>query len=223
MNGQTPKTTTSKARKISVSQTRSGSVKVVTDNLSKISRTDLEKEVLRLRQSLNAMQRAETVDKVSGLSNRGNFLDQAQAEFNRSRRYEHDLTLVVTDIIGLDRIARDAGESAPDQVITAIAQMCLSSSRFGVDVLGRITENQIAVMLPETPIAGGLSFMSRMRKLVTGTPITLANGVVVKPGLKVSADRLRDEDDSFLELFERTWKRTNKKSKASKPSRKAVA
>jgi len=168
------------------------------------------------------MKRAGTVDKVSGLSNRSTFLEQAQAEFNRSRRYDHHLTLVVTDIIGLERIARDAGETAPDQVITAIAQMCLSSSRFGVDVLGRITDNQIAVMLPETPIAGGLSFMSRMRKLVTQTPITLENGVVVKPGLKVSADRLREDDDSFLELFERTWKRTNKNAKASKPS-KAVA
>ncbi|MFD0916173.1 GGDEF domain-containing protein [Pseudahrensia aquimaris] len=187
------------------------------DDLQFTSRHDLEREVAELRNLVKEMKLGKTVDDVSGLANRGNFLDQANAEFSRARRYGHELTLVVTDILNLQRHGEEHGDTAPDQIIMAVAQMCLSSSRYGVDVLGRITENQIAIMLPETPLAGGLQFMSRMRRVVTETPIMLDNGSQVKPGIKVSADMLRPEDDSFMDLFQRTWKRT-KKNPATKKS-----
>ena len=88
------------------------------------------------------------------------------------------------------------------------ADVVLDTSRLGVDVLGRISENQIAIILPETPLAGGLKFMQRMRKIVADSPIMLESGEQVKPGLKVSTDMLREEDASFMQLFDRTWKKT---------------
>lgn len=197
------------SRKVSVEKT---SLTQNAEDLKYISRHDLEREVAELRHLVKEMKLGKTVDDVSGLSNRGNFLDQANAEFSRSRRYDHELTLVVTDVLGLDRHTQAHGDGASDQIIMAVAQMCLSSSRFGVDVLGRITENQIAIMLPETPLVGGLQFMTRMRKVVTETPIMLDTGEQVKPGIKISADMLRPEDDSFMDLFQRTWKRTKKTS-----------
>lgn len=204
------------ARKISVVQTRMKKDSNAGEDLKYISRNDLEKEVLSLRETLKAMKRGETTDKVSGLSNRATFLDTANAEFARSRRYNHDLSLVVTDMLGLAKIADAHGDEAVDHTIMAVAQMCVSSSRYGVDVLGRITANQIAILLPETNLAGGLKFMSRMRKIITTTPIYLPDGGRVKPGLKVSADMLHPEDESFIELFQRTWKRTGVKKKAAK-------
>ena len=130
------------------------------------------------------MKRGQTTDEASGLNNRATFLDIANAEFSRSRRYDHDLTLVVTDVIGLEKITEQHGYEALDQTMMAVGQMCLSSRRFGVDVLGRITENQIAIMLPETALAGGLKFMARMRDMSGAKPIPLISA----DGKSMSAD-----------------------------------
>lgn len=183
------------------------------DDLAHAGPDELKAEIARLRLALKAAKRSEAVDAISGLSNRATFLDQANAEFNRSRRYGHDLTLCVTDIIGLGRVIEDHGEAAGDHLVTCVAQMCLSSSRFGVDVLGRITDHQIAIMLPETALTGGLKFLTRMQKVVTEMPIYVKDARL-KPALKVSADALREDDGSFMDLFNRTWKRTAPKKQA---------
>ena len=212
-----------KAANAKVSIQRNSTKGVAGEDLKTVSREELEREVLKLREAVKAMKRGQTTDEASGLNNRATFLDIANAEFSRSRRYDHDLTLVVTDVIGLEKITEQHGYEALDQTMMAVGQMCLSSSRFGVEVLGRITENQIAIMLPETALAGGLKFMARMRKIITSTPIILQNGERVRPGMKVSADTLQSEDVSFMELFERTWHRTAPGKKSIKGKEKAVA
>lgn len=203
-NASQPKT----MRHAKVTTKRGTNPHVQTDDLAHAGPDELKAEIARLRLALKAAKRSEAVDTISGLSNRATFLDQANAEFNRSRRYGHDLTLCVTDIVGLGRVIEEHGEAAGDHVITCVAQMCLSSSRFGVDVLGRISENQIAIMLPETALTGGLKFLTRMQKVVTEMPIYVQDARL-KPALKVSADALREEDTSFMDLFNRTWRRTS--------------
>ena len=190
---------------------------VLTDDLQHISRNELEAEVARLRLAVKSMKQTQVIDEISGLSSRPAFLNHANSEFNRSRRYGHDMTLCVTDIVGFERIGREFGDPAADHVMTCISQMCLSSSRFGVDVLGRISDNQIAILLPETPLAGGLAFLKRMQQIVREMPLYVEHQRV-RPGLKVSADALRDEDESFMDLFNRTWRRTGVKKKVAQPT-----
>ena len=160
MSDTTKHVKVTKGRTVAVTQTS-----LKNNDLGAVPRDELEKEVSTLRTMVEAMKRSATIDTVSGLANRKSFLDAANAEFNRTRRYGHELTLCVVDIIGLSKINRDHGLPAADHVVMAVAQMSTSSSRLGVDVLGRISENQIAIILPETPLAGGLKFMQRMRKI----------------------------------------------------------
>ena len=209
--------TIAKNRSVKVKQQKISS-NGVSAGLKELTRDELETEVMNLRGMVASMKRAETIDPVSGLVNRSVFLDLANAEFARSRRYEHELTLVVTDIVGLSRVVAEHGENAADTVITSVSQMCVSSSRLGVDILGRISDNQLAIMLPETPLAGGLKCIERLRKIITSTPIRLEDGTEVKPGMKVAVDTLVEDDRNFSDLFDRTSKRTPKR----KPQRTAA-
>ena len=202
------KVTVKKQRTVSVKQAKVAKPADAADDLKYISRNDLEVEVLKLRQAVAAMERAETVDRVSGLANRAKFLDLANAEFARCRRYDHNMTLVVTDIVGLDQVFSRHGSEAADQVVMSVSQMCYGASRMGVDILGRLSDNQVAIMLPETALAGGMKCIDRLRKLITSTPIVLESGEQIKPGMKVSVDTLIDTDQNFTELFGRTTKHT---------------
>ena len=166
-----------------------------------MSRGQLEYEVSRLRGVLADMrQRTDVVDTISGLPKRGRFMELASAEYNRTRRYNHNLTLVVATIAGHNRILKTLGEDAADQVVTAVAEICTSSTRFGVDILGRIGTDKIAMLLPETDLKGGEQCLDRMRNLVGALPITI-DGEKVKIGLSVSARALKKQHTSFVELL----------------------
>ena len=211
--GEGQNTKLTQNRKVSVKKVSNGTFEYNQD-VKNASREELEREIARLRETVSSMSKGRAVDEVSGIANRATFLEQANAEFNRTRRYDHSLTLCVTDVIGLNRILSQHGADGGNQVMMAVAQMCVSSSRYGVDILGRISDNQIAIMLPETQMTGGLAFMSRMRKIVSENPIYLNSGEHIKPGLKVSVDSLSPEDRNFNDLFVRTWRRTSKGQEA---------
>lgn len=166
-----------------------------------MDRATLEAEVARLKGLLADMRaRADIMDGATGLPKRTRFMELAGAEFARTRRYNHDLTLLVAKVPGLKRLVDERGAEGADQVMMAVSEMCVSSTRFGVDILGRIADDKIAMLLPETDIEGGNRCLERMRKLVTTMPITI-DGEKVKVGLHVSARPLKEEHSTFVELL----------------------
>ncbi|MEE9313417.1 MAG: GGDEF domain-containing protein [Rhizobiaceae bacterium] len=166
-----------------------------------MDRDQLVAEVSRLKGLLADMRsRNDVMDPISGLPKRARFMELAAAEYNRTRRYEHKLTLVVATIAGHQRIMKTMGEDAADQVITSVAEICTSSTRFGVDILGRIAPDKIAMLLPETGLKGGEQCLERMRQLVGAMPIMI-DGEQVKVGLSVKARALKDEQKSIVELL----------------------
>ena len=113
IDGQKPKLTHN--RKISVKKVSNGSF-TYNNDLKDASREQLEREIARLRETVSSMSKGRTVDEASGIANRATFLEQANAEFNRTRRYDHPLTLCVTDVIGLNRILSQHGADGANQV-----------------------------------------------------------------------------------------------------------
>lgn len=169
--------------------------------LADMSRKELEAEIKRLKvQLLDYHARTDILDPISGLPKRTRFMELASAEFNRTRRYGHDLTLVVAKIAGHSNILEKYGQDAADQVVTTISEICVNSTRYGVDILGRTADNKIAMLLPETNLEGGKLCLDRIRKLVTSMPIQI-NGETVKVGLHVAARPLKKEHNSFVELL----------------------
>lgn len=169
--------------------------------VKEMSKEQMEKEISRLKGMLADMrQSSEIVDPVTGLPKRTRYMELASAEFNRTRRYGHDLTLVVAKVTGHSRIQKKYGQEAADKVMTSIAEICTSSTRLGVDILGRISDDKVAMLLPETNLKGGQLCLDRIRKLVTSMPITI-DGETVKIGMHVAARPLREEHTSFVELL----------------------
>lgn len=195
-----PKAKTTKARVVlpkNVSMAETAKTVAPAD----MDRAALEAEVARLKGMVADMRsRADIVDAITGLPKRVRFMELAGAEFARTRRYGHDLTLLVAKVPGLARLNEQRGQHGADQVMTAVSEMCVSSTRFGVDILGRIDQDKIAMLLPETDIEGGNRCLERMRKLVTTMPI-MVDGEKIKIGLHVSARPLKEEHSTFVELL----------------------
>ncbi|EFL88523.1 GGDEF domain-containing protein [Ahrensia sp. R2A130] len=150
----------------------------------------LSREVEQLREQLKV---SEIFDPVTGLPNRAQFLERYGAEFRRAVRFDHALSVVMIRIRGYDHLLANRGEEAVEKVMCSLATMCEAASRTGIDIPARYDIAELAVVLPETPLAHALLFTDRLRDLVSRTPITLDSGMV-RLGVRMAADTIIPDD-----------------------------
>ena len=150
----------------------------------------LSQEIEALRERLRV---SEIFDPVTGLPNRAQFLERYGAEYRRAVRFDHPLSVVMMKIRGYDHLLSNRGEEAVETVMCALATMCEAASRTGIDIPARYDTAELAVVLPETPLAPALLFTDRLRDLVSRTPVSLASGMV-RLGVRLAAETIVPDD-----------------------------
>lgn len=128
-------------------------------------------------------------DGLTGLHLRRYFDIWLKKEFDRSRRYEAKLSLVLLDVDHFKSVNDDYGHQCGDEVLRLLGAMIKDSIR-SVDLGARYGGEEFAVILPETDMAGAMLFAERLRARVEETPIrwdarlfpiTLSAGVATIP------------------------------------------
>lgn len=151
-------------------------------------------------------------DVLTGLANRRHFFEVAEAELERSRRYETPLSLLMLDIDRFKEVNDAHGHRAGDRVLQQLARTCLEVLR-SVDVVGRVGGEEFAILLPETSLEGAVEVAERLREAVAlaevareeGVPlrITVSIGVAMLAGT-VNLDTLLSQADAALYDAKRT-------------------
>jgi len=154
------------------------------------SKASLLREVEQLRSQLKV---SEIYDPVTGLPNRAQFMERYGAEYRRALRFGHSLSVVMIQIRGYDHLLSNRGEKAVETVMGALATMCETASRTGIDIPARFDTTELAVALPETPLGSALLFTERLQDLVARTPISLSSGMV-RLGVRMAADTIIAND-----------------------------
>ncbi|MCD5995630.1 diguanylate cyclase [Pseudomonas sp. CDFA 602] len=117
-------------------------------------------------QAANAeLQQISSIDRLTGLYNRGHWEDALKIEFARHTRYGSNAALVMLDIDHFKTVNDSHGHQVGDKVLRSIAALVHSRVRT-VDVAGRYGGEEFAVLLPDTDKAGALLFAERLRKAV---------------------------------------------------------
>ncbi|HTJ42770.1 MAG TPA: GGDEF domain-containing protein, partial [Kofleriaceae bacterium] len=150
---------------------------------------DREARVMRL---------AET-DALTSLTNRRRFLEIAERELARSRRYKSPLALILIDLDHFKNVNDRFGHLAGDQVLIAAAKALAGGLR-DVDVIARHGGEEFAILLPETDLAGGREVAERSGRRLAETTILVDNSepVHVTASMGVAAtggDRAMSLDD----------------------------
>ena len=108
------------------------------------------------------MRRMATVDGLTNVYNRRFFSEQMTREFNRARRYNSDLSLIMIDIDHFKHYNDTNGHLLGDNVLTDLAGILKSSVR-DADLVARYGGEEFAVILPETDIARGRVVAEKIR------------------------------------------------------------
>jgi diguanylate cyclase (GGDEF)-like protein len=147
-------------------------------------------------------------DALTGVFNRRRFFDLALHEFDRSRRYELPLSLLMLDVDHFKIFNDTYGHPLGDRLLCTIARRCKNELR-QVDILGRYGGEEFVVMLPETGLAQAQIVAERLRVQIAqaaAVDISNASGEKEPPhSLTVSLGVASNDPscDNFETLFDR--------------------
>ena len=148
-----------------------------------------------------------TQDSLTGVANRGHFVEVAQRERERARRSGAALSLCMFDADHFKNVNDKFGHVAGDHVLCGIAQSATGALRKS-DVLGRLGGEEFGVLLPDTDLAGALVVAERIRAAVAASEVQAGEGrepgerVPIKITISIGVAELRD-DEPFEALLQR--------------------
>lgn len=115
------------------------------------------------------------VDHLTGALTRRGFVEQAEREMARARRYARPSVLVMLDVDHFKRVNDRHGHATGDQVLRQIAEIATMALRPS-DVFGRIGGEEFGLLLPETGVDEAFSVTERLRRAIADHPMRLADG-----------------------------------------------
>jgi diguanylate cyclase (GGDEF)-like protein len=143
------------------------------------------------------VQNLATTDGLTRLSTRRHFLDQAELEYTRSRRYGRQLSLLMLDADRFKQVNDQYGHEVGDRVLKLIASVCRTNLRH-FDIIGRYGGEEFIIALPETGGETAAEVAERIRSHVCELVVTTHKGdlnVSVSLGCATLAEDIEDLAD----------------------------
>lgn len=132
-----------------------------------IARLQAGQRILRLESLLS---RQAQTDSLTGLLNRGIFLDISTREFIRARRHGHPLTFIMVDLDFFKRINDTYGHQFGDVALARAAELLESIGRQS-DVVCRYGGEEFCILLDESDEEGGYTWAERARRALAQIPL----------------------------------------------------
>ncbi len=153
------------------------------------------------------LQRTAALDPLTGVYNRRFGMARLEEEFNRARRDQGTVGVIMVDLDHFKDINDQYGHLVGDRVLIAVARRLKEQTREG-DLLVRFGGEEFLLVLPGAAPADCEAFAERLRKRINmrpfrdgrvEIPLTISMGVTAYPALPVQmAEELVDEADRAL-------------------------
>ncbi|QFZ13528.1 MULTISPECIES: GGDEF domain-containing protein [Nostocaceae] len=103
----------------------------------------------QLKTTLINLEKLARTDNLTGLTNRGFFLDIVNSEIEKSLRHREPLTLAYVDVDNFKQINDQFGHGFGDRLLQIIAKSTTNTLR-KIDVIARLGGDEFAILLPRT-------------------------------------------------------------------------
>lgn len=137
-------------------------------------------------------------DEITGLFSRLYMRERLDIEFRRARRYREPLTCLCVAIDRLPELRERHGTEFGDKVLRHVAAAVRGLTR-DVDFVARGEGDELLIVLPNTPLGGGVIAGEKAVNMVTASPLDGPEGamrVTVSVGVaSYLRAAMRDEED----------------------------
>ncbi|HRI52198.1 MAG TPA: GGDEF domain-containing protein [Pseudomonadota bacterium] len=121
-----------------------------------------------MRAAYERERRLALTDPLTGASNRRFFVEFAQREIERLRRYGLPFSLCYLDLDNFKDVNDQYGHSTGDDLLRQLVQALASQVRAS-DLVARMGGDEFALLLPQTDAAGALAAVSKLRDAIDET------------------------------------------------------
>jgi diguanylate cyclase (GGDEF)-like protein len=120
----------------------------------------------KLQVVLETVDAIATIDGLTGALNRRGLVEELDAELNRAKRTGHPFSFALISIDQFPKLNEQYGSAVSDQVLKSLTAAALSLIR-SLDSLGRIGQNEFALILPTTWLDQSEGAIVRLTKAVS--------------------------------------------------------
>ncbi len=166
------------------------------DNLS----VAIENAELHLERETQAV-----TDGLTGVNNRRSFNETLLKEFERAKRYEQPLSLIIVDLDYLKRINDQYGHLAGDEAIRSIGKVLKQSSR-STDFVARYGGEEFCLLLPNTEIEEAEQSAERLRRRINEVTIPEYGNISASLGVSNFPLHCMEADELFSMADEALYK-----------------
>ena len=161
---------------------------------------------LEMAWQIEEVSRRASTDQLTGLSNRRHFDEQLHRVLAESDRSGLPASLIMADLDYFKRVNDNFGHEAGDIVLKHVAAVFLEQVR-AIDICARYGGEEIALLLPQTDLAGALELAERLRRALSARnanhrgreiPVTSSFGVSSYPQTARTHDALFPTADKAL-------------------------
>ncbi len=135
------------------------------------------RDVTERKEAEDSLRKLATTDPLTGLSNRRFFMEKAEEEVEKAKRYNRSLSLLMLDIDFFKKVNDTYGHDAGDDVLKALSVVVLNVLR-NVDVFGRIGGEEFSILMPDTDIDGAVFAAERIRQEVEKANMQTRSGIL---------------------------------------------
>ncbi|MCG8428619.1 MAG: GGDEF domain-containing protein [Chromatiales bacterium] len=132
-------------------------------------------ELNKLRDELNQVRHQASLDPLTSLANRATFFDTLEEIISTNSGNPISATLVMLDIDHFKKVNDTYGHLVGDKVIRFVADVLRKSTK-GQDTAARYGGEEFGLILPETPLQGGLRLAENIRMTICSTNLVKSNG-----------------------------------------------
>ncbi len=133
-------------------------------------------------------------DPLTGLSNRRHFLEVAEIEIARNRRYNRQMSLVLCDLDHFKSINDRWGHAAGDEVLKHFADIGRGQLRENLDCFGRLGGEEFGILMPETGCDEAVQVAERLREALAASQIVHAGETITATASFGAASWLKSDN-----------------------------
>ena len=122
------------------------------------------------------------IDSLTGIYNRGTFIDFAHRFIARQSRDKTPMTIAMVDIDNFKEVNDIHGHRVGDKILVQIVQTIADSIR-DTDIFARYGGDEFVILLPDTDIDVASCVLERIRSHIEHTPFMKVNSITISSGI----------------------------------------
>ena len=160
------------------------------------------KDITYRKQLEEKLKELATTDGLTRIFNRRHFIELANREFDRAKRYDTALVMLMIDVDHFKLVNDTYGHDIGDEALILLADTVKRLLR-KVDIFGRIGGEEFAVLLPDTDLNGAIITAERLKQAIQESCVETNKGPV-RISISIGVTLVTDSHDTMGDVVRAT-------------------